>query len=113
VLLDWPIQRSMGSGMGKRLWVLIETEVGYRPVEPDSPYELLEVELTEDVCLELGAHCKVRADNRKAIKRGLERVLEMDKRYIAEMDANESGCALLPGRGRHPDVLRIVRLRRD
>ena len=61
--------------MGKRLWVFVETELGYEPLADDSPYEVLEVPLTDDVYIELGAHCNRLADNRKAIKRGLERVL--------------------------------------
>lgn len=112
-LLDWPIQRSMGSGMGKRLWVFLETERCYEPLAPGSQYEHLEVELTDDVYIELGANCNRLADNRKAVKRGLERVLEMDTRYVGESKGTEFGSKLIPARGLRPDVLRIVRLRRD
>ena len=112
-LLDWPIQRSMGSGMGKRLWVFVETELGYEPLADDSPYEVLEVPLSDDVYIELGAHCNRLADNRKAIKRGLERVLEMDHRYVGQTGEHGAGCELVPGRGPAADVLRVVRHRRD
>jgi hypothetical protein len=111
-LLDWPIQRSMGTGMGKRLWVFVDTERGYKPVAPDSEYEILEVELDDDVYTQLGAHCNRTADNRKAIKRGLERVLT-DDRYIGEGDGVDIYSELLPARGLGPEILRIVRVRRD
>ncbi len=111
--LDWPVQRALGAGMGKRLWFYIESMPGYEPL-PDAPeYEMAVLDLAEDVYAELGANCKERWDNRKSVRRGMARVLEEDQRYVALLPDSNIGCELIVGRGMTPDRLRVVRKRRS
>jgi hypothetical protein len=109
--LDWPIQRRLGAGMGKRLWLFLEAARSYESLGEVGGVEHAEFPLTERLYTILGANCNERSDNRKAIRRGLERIIEMDDRYLAAGGPTD-GCELLVGRNGRPDTLRIVRRQR-
>jgi hypothetical protein len=79
--LDWPVQRQLGSGIGKRLWLFLEPHLAFRAPASNPEVQLLRLELTDDVYAQLGANCKERRDNRKLIRRGMERIVEIDPRY--------------------------------
>jgi len=79
--LDWPVQRRLGAGIGKRLWLFLEPHPGFRPLRNRPSYEGALVTLTDEVYAELGANCRERRDNRKAIRRGIERIQQIDERY--------------------------------
>ena len=98
--LDWPIQRQLGAGIGKRLWLYLEPHPGFRPLKATSA-EGMVLPLTDQVYAELGANCGQRRDNRKSIRRGIERIQETDERYVL--------LELTAGNGDKPDCLRIVR----
>jgi hypothetical protein len=97
--LDWPVQRRLGAGIGKRLWLYLEPHPGFQPVKPG--LEGIVVVLTDQVYAELGANCAERRDNRKSIRRGIDRIQEIDERYVM--------LEFAPGRGDQPDKLRIIR----
>ena len=64
----------MGAGIGKRLWLFMEPHPGFRPLAGRPHFEGSVLELTDEVYAELGAHCRERRDNRKTIRRGIERI---------------------------------------
>jgi hypothetical protein len=103
--LDWPIQRRLGAGIGKRLWLFLEPHPGFRALTGRPDYEGSVLELTDEVYAELGAHCRERRDNRKTIRRGIERIKEIDERYVL--------LEFTPGKAHERDVLRIIRRRRS
>ena len=61
-------------------------------------------ELTDELYAELGANCRERRDNRKSIRRGIERISEIDERYVMLEFTAQSD---------EPDSLRVIRRRRD
>ena len=55
---------------------------------------------------ELGANCRERRDNRKSIRRGIERIQQIDDRYVL--------LEFIAGQGDEPDSLRrVIRRHRD
>ncbi len=114
VWMDFAVQRKLGAGMGKRLYVYVEAYPGFEPVPDREHLEQALIELTDLVYAELGARCKERWDNRKAVRRGLARLLEIDPNYVGGEDGEdgEDGSELFVGQGGSPDLLRVVRRRR-
>jgi hypothetical protein len=101
--LDWPIQRRLGAGIGKRLWLYLEPHPGFRALRGAA--EGMVLQLTDEVYAELGANCRQRRDNRKSIRRGIERIQQVDERYLLlEFSSGEDD---------KPDRLRVIRRRRD
>lgn len=115
VWLDFAVQRKLGAGMGKRLYVYVEAYPGYEPVPESEHLEQALIELTDVVYAELGARCKERWDNRKAVRRGLARLVEIDQNYVGTEDGDDAqeGSELFVGQGGSPDLLRVVRRRRN
>jgi hypothetical protein len=109
VWLDFAVQRKLGAGMGKRLYVYVEAFSGFEPVPDRDDVEQASIELTDLVYAELGARCKERWDNRKAVRRGLVKLLEIDGNYLG----GEDGSELFVGQNGSPDLLKLVRRRRD
>jgi len=102
--LDWPVQRQLGAGIGKRLWLWLEPHPAFRELKGHPELEGAILQLTDQAYAELGANCRERRDNRKAIRRGIERIKEIDDRYAAiEFTASQDGT---------PDRLRVIRRRR-
>lgn len=99
--LDWPIQRRLGAGIAKRLWLFLEPHPGFRLVRDRPNYEGTILELTDELYAELGANCKERRDNRKTIRRGIERIKTIDARYVM--------FEFSPGTGATLDRLRVIR----
>ena len=97
--LDWPIQRRLGAGIGKRLWLYLEPHPAFRPLKRS--LEGMVLHLTDQVYAELGANCRERRDNRKSIRRGIERIQQIDDRYVL--------VEFLAGQGSEPDRLRVIR----
>ncbi len=103
--LEWPVQRRLGAGIGKRLWLFLEPYPAFRCIRGRPHYEGAVVHLTDELYAELGANCRERRDNRKTIRRGVERIKEIDERYVLlEFNAQH---------GDEPDSLRVIRRRRD
>lgn len=111
VYLDWPIQRRLGTGLGKRLWVLFESWWDYEPMKDDPGLEMALIELNADRYAEIGARAKAATAKRRAVKTGLSRVLEVDDYYVAP-GGETPGCEFVVGRMGKPDVLVVVRKRR-
>jgi hypothetical protein len=103
--LDWPIQRRLGVGIGKRLWLYLEPLSTFTQLPSRPSFEAAVVPLTDLVYAELGANCQDRRDNRKRIRRGIERIREIDERYVA--------MELFNGNADVPDRLRVVRRHRE
>jgi len=104
--LDWPIQRRLGAGIGKRLWLWLEPHPKFRPLHKRPTHEGAVLELTDQTYAELGANCRERRDNRKSIRRGIERIQQIDARYVL--------LEFIPGDTAEPDCLRAIRrLRRS
>ncbi len=101
--LDWPVQRRLGAGIAKRLWLFLEPHPEFRPLHKRPVYEGAMVELTDQVYGELGANCRERRDNRKSIRRGIERIQQTDDRYVL--------LEFITGDGAEPDRLRAIRRR--
>jgi hypothetical protein len=80
--LDWPIQRHLGAGIGKRLWLFLEPHPGFRQFRDRPHYEGATLKLTDELYAELGANCRERRDNRKTIRRGIDRIKAIDERYV-------------------------------
>lgn len=99
--LDWAVQRRLGAGIGKRLWLFLEPHPSFRPLTRRVGHEGAILELSDDVYAELGAHCQERRDNRKSIRRGITRIQEIDNRYVL--------LDFIPGRIGEPDKLRVIR----
>ena len=100
--LDWPVQRRLGAGIGKRLWLFLEPHPGFRQLRDRPQYEGTVLELTDSIYAELGANCRERRDNRKTIRRGIERIKEIDERYVM--------FEFIPGKqAGDTDRLRIIR----
>ena len=99
--LDWPVQRRLGAGIGKRLWLFLEPHPGFRVVPEREGLEGAVLELTDELYAELGANCRQRRDNRKTIRRGIARIAEVDERYV-KLDFQ-------PGADGAPDRLRVFR----
>lgn len=97
--LEWPIQRKLGAGIAKRLWLFLEPHPGFRQLRDRPEYEGTVLELTEQLYAELGASCCERRDNRKTIRRGIERIRGIDERYVV--------FDFIPGKA--GDRLRIIR----
>jgi hypothetical protein len=97
--LDWPVQRRLGAGIGKRLWLYLEPHPGFSALK--TGVEGMTLTLTDEVYAELGANCRQRRDNRKSIRRGIERIKEIDSRYVM--------LKFTPGRGDSADTLRVIR----
>ena len=102
--LDWPVQRGLGAGIGKRLWLFLEPHPGFRPLGKRPSHEGTVLELTDEVYAELGANCRERRDNRKSIRRGIERIQQIDERYVL--------LEFIAGQGDQADRLRVIRRRR-
>jgi hypothetical protein len=101
--LDWPIQRRLGAGIGKRLWLYLEPHPGFRALKGAA--EGMVLRLTDEVYAELGANCRQRRDNRKSIRRGIDRIQEVDERYLLlEFSSGEDD---------KPDRLRVIRRLRE
>lgn len=98
--LDWPVQRHLG-GMAKRLWLYLEPHPGFRPLRDRPEYEGAVIDLSEDLYRELGANCQLRSDNRKPVRRGIERIRASDSRYVM--------LDFMPGANGTPDRLRVIR----
>jgi hypothetical protein len=103
--LDWPIQRQLGTGIGKRLWLYLEPSPLFRVLRQRPNFEVAVIALTDRVYAELGANCSTRRDNRKRIRRGIERIREIDDRYVL--------FELTNGEGQEPDQLRVIRRLRE
>jgi len=103
--LEWPVQRRLGAGVGKRLWLYLEPHPAFGPLRARPALEGVTLQLGEQAYAELGCRCAERRDNRKAIRRGAERILEIDRRYVL--------LELIAGQGGAPDRLRAIRRRRD
>ena len=103
--LEWPVQRRLGAGIGKRLWLFLEPHPGFRRLRARPNYEGTVIELTDELYAELGANCRERRDNRKTIRRGIERIREIDERYVM--------LEFTAGQGDEPDSLRVIRRHRD
>lgn len=104
--LDWPIQRKLGAGIGKRLWLFLEPHPGFRGLRERPQYEGTVLEMTDQLYAELGANCRERRDNRKTVRRGIERIREIDERYVV--------FEFAPGKvAGEADRLRIIRRRRS
>jgi hypothetical protein len=101
--LDFPVQRKLGSGMGKRLWLVIESHGGYRPSANGDGLEAAVLELTDEMYEDLGARCKERRDNRKVVRRGIEKILATHDRYIE--------LVMVPRSGGRSDLLKVLRRR--
>ena len=99
--LDWPVQRRLGAGIGKRLWLFLEPHPGFRPLRKRPTHEGAVLELTDEVYAELGANCRERRDNRKSIRRGIERIQQIDDRYVL--------LEFIAGQGLEPDSLQVIR----
>ena len=99
--LDWPIQRRLGAGIGKRLWLFLEPHPGFRSLRTRPAYEGAVLQLTDEVYAELGANCRERRDNRKSIRRGIERIQQIDERYVL--------LEFIGGQAGEPDHLRVIR----
>jgi hypothetical protein len=99
--LDWAVQRRLGAGIGKRLWLFLEPHPGFRPLTRRVGHEGAILQLTDDVYAELGAHCQERRDNRKSIRRGITRIQQIDNRYVL--------LDFIPGQLGEPDTLRVIR----
>ena len=102
--LEWPVQRRLGAGIGKRLWLFLEPHPGFCCLRTRPNYEGTVVELTDELYAELGANCRERRDNRKTIRRGIERIREIDERYVMLEFTAQSD---------ETDSLRVIRRRRD
>lgn len=101
--LDWPVQRKLGAGIAKRLWLFLEPHPGFHQLRDRPQYEGTVVELTDQVYAELGANCRERRDNRKTIRRGIERIREIDERYVL--------LEFSPGKASDSDRVRVIRRR--
>ena len=99
--LDWPVQRRLGAGMAKRLWLFLEPHPGYRALRDRPQFEGTLLELTDEVYAELGANCRERRDNRKSIRRGIDRIREIDERYVL--------LEFRPGKADLSDCVRVIR----
>jgi len=99
--LDWPVQRRLGAGIGKRLWLFLEPHPGFRPLRKRPTHEGAVLELTDEAYAELGANCRERRDNRKSIRRGIERIQQIDDRYVL--------LEFVAGQADEPDCLRVIR----
>jgi len=100
--LDWPIQRKLGAGIGKRLWLFLEPHPGFHPLRDRPQYEGTVLALTDQLYAELGANCRERRDNRKTVRRGIERIRQIDERYVV--------FEFTPGKATgEADCLRIIR----
>jgi hypothetical protein len=102
--LDWPVQRRLGAGIGKRLWLFLEPHPAFRPLRTRPTHEGAVLELTDQIYAELGAHCRERRDNRKSVRRGVERIQQIDDRYVL--------LEFIAGAAGKPDCLKVIRLRR-
>jgi hypothetical protein len=100
--LDWPVQRRLGAGIGKRLWLFLEPHPGFRPLRRRPSHEGAVLELTDETYAELGANCRERRDNRKSIRRGIDRIQQIDSRYVL--------LEFVPRHADGPDSLRVIRL---
>lgn len=99
--LDWPVQRRLGAGIGKRLWLFLEPHPGFRRLRARPSFEGAVLELTDERYAELGANCRERRDNRKSVRRGIERIRKIDERYVL--------LEFTPSHGNEPDRLRVIR----
>ncbi|MHB1569368.1 MAG: hypothetical protein ACYC0H_09200, partial [Solirubrobacteraceae bacterium] len=91
----------LGAGIGKRLWLFLEPHPGFRALRKRPTHEGAVLELTDGVYAELGANCRERRDNRKSIRRGIERIQQIDDRYVL--------LEFVAGQGSEPDCLRVIR----
>ncbi len=99
--LDWPVQRRLGAGIAKRLWLFLEPHPGFRQLRKRPMHEGAVLELSDERYAELGANCRDRRDNRKSIRRGIERIRQIDDRYVL--------LEFVPGQAGEPDCLRVIR----
>jgi len=102
--LDWPIQRKLGAGIAKRLWLFLEPHPGFRALRDRPAYEGTILELSDELYAELGANCRERRDNRKTIRRGIERIKAIDPGYVL--------FEFTAGAGVEPDRVRVIRRKR-
>ena len=99
--LDWPVQRRLGAGIGKRLWLFLEPHPAFHPLRKRPAHEAAVIELTDEAYAELGANCRERRDNRKSIRRGIARIQAIDHRYVL--------LEFVPGQAGESDLLRVIR----
>jgi len=102
--LDWPVQRDLGAGIAKRLWLFLEPHPGFGVLRNRQDVEGAVLELTDEVYAELGTNCRERRDNRKSIRRGISRIADVDERYVK--------LEFIPGSGEAEDRLCVFRRRR-